>query len=159
MRSRRNPARSAQIDYVASELVPRAALLTRLLLRQVDADHSRTELGLLRTLSDGPRRITELAELEGLAQPTMTILIKQLEQEGLVQRERRSDDGRVVLVDLTENGRVALDGYRERVREAIGEYLAEVSDEQIDQLAAATETLAELVALLQERPIRSTAAR
>jgi DNA-binding MarR family transcriptional regulator len=150
MRSRRTPTRSAQIDYVASELVSRAALLTRLLLRQVDAGLSRTELGLLRTLSDGPQRITELAELEGLAQPTTTILIKQLEQEGLVQRERRSDDGRVVLVDLTEAGRDALDAYRERVREALGEYLAEISDEQVDQLAAATETLAQLVALLQQ---------
>jgi DNA-binding MarR family transcriptional regulator len=153
MRSRRIPTRSAQIDYVASELVPRAALLTRLLLRQVDAELSRTELGLLRTLSDGPRRITELAELEGLAQPTTTILIKQLEQEGLVQRERRSDDGRVVLVDLTESGRAALEAYRERVTEALGEYLAEISDEQVDQLAAATETLAQLVTLLQQQPI------
>jgi DNA-binding MarR family transcriptional regulator len=151
MPPRRIPTRSAQIDYVASELMPRAALLTRLLLRQVDAELSRTELGLLRTLSDGPRRITELAELEGLAQPTMTILIKQLEQEGLVQRERRSDDGRVVLVDLTESGRDALEAYRERVTEAIGEYLAEISDEQVDQLAAATETLAQLVTLLQQQ--------
>jgi DNA-binding MarR family transcriptional regulator len=155
MQSRRIPTRSAQIDYVASELMPRAALLTRLLLRQVDAELSRTELGLLRTLSDGPRRITELAELEGLAQPTMTILIKQLEHEGLVRRERRSDDGRVVLVDLTENGRDALEAYRERVTEAIGEYLAEISDEQVDQLAAATETLAELVTLLQQQPTGS----
>jgi DNA-binding MarR family transcriptional regulator len=154
MRSRRIPTRSAQIDYVASELAPRAALLTRLLLRQVDAELSRTELGLLRTLSDGPRRITELAELEGLAQPTMTILIKQLEQEGLVQRERRSDDGRVVLVDVTESGRVALEDYRERVGEALGAHLAEISDEQVDQLAAATETLAQLVTLLQQQPIR-----
>jgi DNA-binding MarR family transcriptional regulator len=71
-----------------------------------------------------------------------------------VQRERRSDDGRVVLVDLTESGRVALEAYRERVREAIGAYLAEISDEQVDQLAAATETLAELVRLLQQQPIR-----
>jgi len=154
MRSPRIPTRSTQIDYVSSELLPRAALLTRLLFRQIDAELSRTELGLLRTLSDGPRRITELAELEGLAQPTMTILIKQLEQEGLVQRERRSDDGRVVLVDVTESGRVALEDYRERVREALGAYVAEISDEQVDQLAAATETLAQLVTLLQQQPIR-----
>jgi DNA-binding MarR family transcriptional regulator len=142
-----------QIDYVSTELLPRAALLTRLLFRQIDAELSRTELGLLRTLSDGPRRITELAALEGLAQPTMTILIKQLEHEGLVQRARRSDDGRVVLVDLTESGRVALEDYRERVSETLGAYVAEISDEQVDQLAAATETLAQLVALLQQQPI------
>jgi DNA-binding MarR family transcriptional regulator len=124
------------------------------LFRQLGGELSRTELGLLRTLSDGPRRITELAELEALAQPTMTILIKRLEQQGLVKRERRSDDGRVVLVDLTKRGRVALDDYRERIRGAMGAYLAEISDEQVNRLVAATETLAQLVTLLQEPPIR-----
>jgi DNA-binding MarR family transcriptional regulator len=48
---------------------------------QIDGELSRTEVGLLNTLSTGPRRITELAELEGLAQPTMTSLVKQLEQQ------------------------------------------------------------------------------
>ena len=147
-------ARSAQIDYVSSDLLPGAALLTRLLVRQLDGELSRTELGLLRTLSEGPRRITELAELEALAQPTMTVLIKRLEQQGLVKRERRSDDGRVVLVDLTPKGRVALEDYRERIRAAMGAYLAEIPDEQVDRLAAATETLAQLVTLLQDRPAR-----
>jgi DNA-binding MarR family transcriptional regulator len=146
--------RSAQIDYVSSELLPQAALLARLLFRQLEGDLSRTELGLLRTLSDGPRRVTELAELEAFAQPTMTILIKQLEQQGLVRRKRSSDDARVVLVDLTKKGRVALDDYRERARGALGAYLAEISDEQVDRLVAATETLAQLVSLLQEQPVR-----
>ena len=115
-----NRRRSEQIDYVSAELLPRTALLTRLLFRDLGGELSRTELGLLRTLSDGPRRITELAELEGLAQPTMTMLIKQLEQRRHVQRERRSEDGRVVLVDLTESGRAALEGYQEQIRAAIG---------------------------------------
>jgi DNA-binding MarR family transcriptional regulator len=105
-------------------------------------------------VSDGPRRITELAELEGLAQPTTTILIKQLERQGLVTRERRSEDGRVVLVDLTESGRAALESCREQISAAIGGYLAEISDQHVDALAAATETLSELVTLLQQRPVR-----
>jgi DNA-binding MarR family transcriptional regulator len=154
MRSGTSPARSAQIDYVSSELLSRASLLTRLLFKELGGELSRTEVGLLRTLSDGPRRITELAELEALAQPTMTILIKRLEQQGLVKRQRRLDDGRVVLVDLTNKGRVALDDYREQIRAALGAYLAEISDDQVDRLVAATETLAELVTLLQDRPIR-----
>jgi DNA-binding MarR family transcriptional regulator len=154
MRSRTPPARSAQIDYVSSELLSRASLLTRLLFKELGGELSRTEVGLLRTLSDGPRRITELAELEALAQPTMTILIKRLEQQGLVKRQRRSDDGRVVLVDLTKKGRVALDDYRAQIYGALGAHLAEISDDQVDRLVAATETLAELVTLLQDRPIR-----
>jgi DNA-binding MarR family transcriptional regulator len=146
--------RPDQIDYVSSQLLARAALLTRLLFRQLGGELSRTEMGLLSTLSDGPRRITELAELEGLAQPTMTILVKQLEQRGLVRRERQADDGRVVLVNLTDNGSVALEDYRALVRAALGAYLAEMPDERVEALAAATETLAQLVTLLQQRSIQ-----
>jgi len=36
-------------------------LLTRLLVRQLGGELSRTEIGLLKTLGGGPRRITELA--------------------------------------------------------------------------------------------------
>jgi DNA-binding MarR family transcriptional regulator len=146
------PARSEQIDYVSGELLPRAALLIRLLVRQLGGELSRTELGLLKALGGGPRRITELAELEGLAQPTITILIKRLEEQGLVTRTRQSGDGRVVLVDLTESGNVALEEYRGRVRAVLGGHLAEISDEQVEALATATETLAQLVEVLQQRP-------
>ncbi len=76
MKSGTISARSEQIDYVSSELLPRAALLARLLVRQLGGELSRTEIGLLKTLGGGSRRITELAELEGLAQPTITLLRK-----------------------------------------------------------------------------------
>ena len=142
------------MDYVSSELLPRAASLTRLLVRELGGELSRTELGVLKTLDGGPRRITELAELEGLAQPTITILIKQLEARGLVTRTRHADDGRVVLVRLTDSGNVALEDYRRRVRDVLGGYLAEISDEQVEALATATETLAQLVDVLQQRPAR-----
>jgi len=148
------PVRSEQIDYVSSELLPRAALLTRLLVRQLGGELSRTEIGLLKTLGGGSRRITELAELEGLAQPTITILIKQLEEKGLVTRTRQSGDGRVVLVNLTDSGNVALEHYRGRLRAVLGGYLAEIADEQVAALATATATLAQLVDVLQQRPAR-----
>jgi DNA-binding MarR family transcriptional regulator len=146
--------RSDQIDYVARELLARAALLTRQLVAQLSCELSRTEVGLLHTLTGGPRRITELADLERLAQPTMTLLVKRLEQQGLVTRERQTDDGRVVLVNLTEPGRVALEDFRARASAALGAYLAEISDEQVEALAAATEALGQLVAVLQRGPIK-----
>ena len=59
--------RAERIDYVAGHLLPHAALLTRLLVKEVRGDLSRTEGGVLNTLSGASRRITELAELEGLA--------------------------------------------------------------------------------------------
>ncbi len=145
--------RSQQIDLVSRQLLPGAALLTRLLVRQLGAEISRTEVGLLSTLSDGPQRVTTLAELEGLAQPTMTTVVKQLEQRGLVKRAQHANDGRVVLVNLTKAGSAALADYRSRARAMLGAYLSEIPDEQVEALAAATEALTQLIALLQQRPI------
>ena len=144
--------RSDQIDYVSKQLPSAAGLLARLLVRQLGGELSRTEVGLLNTLGGGPRRITELAELEGFAQPTMTSLVTQLEQQGLVRRDRQADDGRVVLVHLTDSGAAALEDYRVRVRELLGGHLAEIPDEQVKALAAGTDALAQLVALLQQPP-------
>jgi DNA-binding MarR family transcriptional regulator len=146
------PARSEHVDRVSSELLLRMGALTRLLVRQLGGELSRTEVGLLNTLSGRARRITELAGLEGLAQPTMTILVKQLERRGLVRRERQADDGRVVLVNLTEAGSAALEGYRAQASAALGAYLSEIPDDQVEALAAATEALGALVTLLQRGP-------
>jgi DNA-binding MarR family transcriptional regulator len=146
--------RSERIAYVSSQLLTRTALLTRLLASQLGGELSRTEVGLLSTLSGGPRRITELAELERLKQPTMTVLVQRLEQQGLVSRERHADDGRVVLVNLTEAGSVALEDYRAQARAALSAYLTEMPDEQVEALAGATEILAELVTLLQRGTVK-----
>jgi DNA-binding MarR family transcriptional regulator len=150
----RQTERSERIAYVSNELLTRASLLTRLLAGQLSGDLSRTEVGLLNTLRGGPRRITELAELERLKQPTMTVLVQRLEQQGLVSRERHAGDGRVVLVTLTQAGSVALEDYRAQARAALSAHLAEMPDEQVEALAAATETLAHLVTLLQRGTIK-----
>jgi DNA-binding MarR family transcriptional regulator len=142
--------RSQQIAQVSSQLLPRAALVTRLLVCRLGCELSRTEIGLLNTLVQGPRRITELAALERLAQPTMTQLVKRLECEGLVARERHADDGRVVLVRLTPAGTAALEQFRTSAGAALSALLAETPDDEVEALATATETLARLVEHLQE---------
>ena len=77
-----------------------------------------------------------------------------LEQRGLVRRGRHADDGRVVLVHLTDIGAVALEDYRARARDLLGTYLAEIPDEQVEALADATEAVTQLVGLLQQQQIR-----
>jgi len=144
-------SRAERIDYVSSQLLPGVALLTRLLVRQLGGTWSRTEVSLLNTLSYGPRRITELAEFERLAQPTMTQLVKRLEQDGLLTRTRHADDGRVVLVELTEAGTAAVEDFRAQASAALGTCLVEMPDEQVEALAAATETITQLVTLMQQR--------
>src|ERR1700733_15732874 len=97
--------REEQLDYVAEQLAPRAAILVRLLVRQVRSrEISRTEMEVLSILTEGPRRITELTELEGIAQPTMTLLVRRLQKKDWVKRDGLPEDGRVVLVGLPEAG-------------------------------------------------------
>jgi DNA-binding MarR family transcriptional regulator len=144
--------RAEAIDLVATNLLTRASRLTRLLLRFGARELSRTEVGLLATLLDGPRRITELAATEALAQPTVTQLVDKLERRGLVVRARAADDGRVVLVSVSLQGRAQLESSRAHSRALMRETVAELSDEELAELVAATETLARLIDALQQRP-------
>ncbi len=61
----------------------------------------------------GPQRITELASIEGVSQPSMSGVVSGLERGGLVTRRRDANDRRVVLVEITPAGRSYLQGRRE----------------------------------------------
>jgi DNA-binding MarR family transcriptional regulator len=143
--------RSEHLDLVAGALLPRAALLVRLLVRQVrNPEISRTEGEVLTVLGDGPRRVTDLAELEGLAQPTMTLLIKRLSERGWVTRDGLASDGRVVMVSITNAGRAALSDFRAQFLAAMRSDLERLSGEQLEALASATEALGSFLDVLQE---------
>jgi DNA-binding MarR family transcriptional regulator len=137
--------RADAIDLVASNLLGRAARLTRLLMRSGAHEISRTEVGVLATLSDGPRRITQLAMTEALAQPTVTQLIDKLEGRELVSRSRSEEDGRVVLVEITTAGAAALEGVRTLIRANMREALVDLPDAELTELAHAADTMGSLI--------------
>jgi DNA-binding MarR family transcriptional regulator len=151
--------RDEELEYISTHLLSAVSLLSRLLAREAGGAVSRTEAGVLRALLGGPRRITDLAELEGLAQPTTTQLVKRLEEQGLVRRERQRDDQRVVLVWLTDGGRRALEDLRARVHAALRAYLDWMPDARLEALAAATEALDELSSALQGGVLERQAGR
>jgi DNA-binding MarR family transcriptional regulator len=144
--------RVERIDYVAEHLLLRAALLVRLLVKQVHSrEISRTEMEVLGILTEGPRRITELTELEGIAQPTMTLLVRRLQEKGWVQREGLPDDGRVAMISITDAGSAAQQKLRAQFLTAMRGDLQELTDQQLKELLAATETLSSFVDDLQQR--------
>jgi|HubBroStandDraft_6_1064221.scaffolds.fasta_scaffold69569_4 DNA-binding MarR family transcriptional regulator len=146
--------RVERVDYIAEHLLSRAAVLVRLLVKQVrSSEISRTEMEVLSILTEGPRRITELSELEGIAQPTMTLLVKRLEEKGWARRDGLPEDGRVVMISLTRAGRAAQQGFRAQFLAALRADLQELSDEQLEELSAATETLNSFVEELQRRAV------
>jgi DNA-binding MarR family transcriptional regulator len=142
------PDRAVAIDLVAGTLLGRAARLTRLLMRSGAHKLSRTEVGVLSTLSQGPRRITELAQTEALAQPTVTQLVDKLENRGLVSRARSGEDARVVIVEVTPAGTEVFEEVRAEIRANMREALTDLPDDELTELAHASETLGELIETL-----------
>src|SRR3954466_14246566 len=74
------PGASAALGAVLYGLATRAA-------RRVPREMSLTSAATLATLDrTGPRRITDLAAVEGVTQPAMTTLVRVMEEPGLVER-------------------------------------------------------------------------
>ena len=81
--------------------------------------------------------------------PEPGLLVKRFEERGWVQRRRQADDGRVVLVSITEAGSAALEDLRGRYRVVLRAVLAGMSDEQVAALENATEAFHALARALQ----------
>jgi DNA-binding MarR family transcriptional regulator len=98
----------------------------------------------------GPQRLTLLAAREGVTQPAMTQLISRLEDSGLVRREPCPDDGRVVLVAITEQGRATLAHRRSARAERLAGIIAQLSPDHRAALAAALPALDALASAPRE---------
>jgi DNA-binding MarR family transcriptional regulator len=105
----------------------------------------------------GPQRLTALAAREGVTQPAMTQLISRLEDAGQVRRESDPDDGRVVLVTITDEGRATLARRRESRAARLAVVLAQLSPEHLAALDAARPALDALASVPRaDDPARST---
>ena len=142
--------RSSQLDDIAEALPQRSSALSRLFLTRSTVCVSRTEVGVLRTLSDGPRRITELAAEERVTQPAITLLVNRLEERGWVKRIPDLSDGRAVLVTLTAKGEETFAKLRAEYRALLHEQMAMLDDNEVETLAAAVEILDKLIARLSQ---------
>ena len=89
----------------------------------------------------GPQRLTALAAREGVTQPAMTQLISRLEDAGQARRESDPDDGRVVLVTITDEGRATLARRRESRAARLAVILAQLSPDHLAALDAARPAL------------------
>ncbi|HEY2637286.1 MAG TPA: MarR family transcriptional regulator, partial [Solirubrobacteraceae bacterium] len=139
------------VDHIAAVLPQQAGRLSRLVLRHARTGLTRSETSALSVLSGGPRRITELAEREGLAQPTMTGLVARLEARDLVTRTRDPHDGRAVQLTLTAEGERVLTELRARYVALLRDCLEAMEPEQVDALVAGGEALEALITQLQRK--------
>lgn len=66
------------------------------------------QLAVLMKLRTDPHTPTWLAEAERVSTPSMSRTVNCLVEDGLVQRDPHPEDGRQVLVSLTDQGRAAV---------------------------------------------------
>lgn len=141
-------ARAASRQQLAETLYGLLVTLARGLPR----DLSPTSVATLSTLERrGPRRITELAAVQGVAQPSMTTLVAGLERAGYVERRGDPDDRRVALVAVTPAGSAYLRARRRAGAEAVAELLDLLPDEEMATLADAVGALELLRELHQQQ--------
>jgi len=109
---------------------------------------SLTSAATLATLDrTGPRRITDLAVIEGVTQPAMTVLVRVMVESGLVERRGDPSDKRVTLVCLTEAGASYV-----RARHRVGVHafvrlIDKLTDDEVEALVAALPALQHLAEL------------
>ena len=141
--SRRDTAHGAP-NAIGSALY---GLATRA-VRRLPRDMSLTSAATLATLDKtGPRRITDLAVSEGVTQPAMTVLVRVMEESGLVERRGDASDKRVTLVCLTEAGASYVRARRRAGVHAFVRLIDELTDDEIEALVAALPALQHLAEL------------
>lgn len=117
-------------------------------VRRIPRDLSLTSASTLDTLErSGPRRITDLAAIEGVSQPAMTVLVRVLERSGLVERRGDPTDKRVALVAVTKAGADYVQSRRLAGADAFVRLIDKLPADEIAALAAATPALEHLRAL------------
>ncbi|MGW1533036.1 MarR family winged helix-turn-helix transcriptional regulator [Streptomyces aureus] len=135
------PGATAAIGAALYGLATRAA-------RRLPRDMSLTSAATLATLDrTGPRRITDLAAVEGVTQPAMTALVRVMEESGLVERRGDPSDRRVTLACLTEAGASYVRTRHQAGVHAYERLIGELSGDEIEALMAALPALKHLAEL------------
>jgi DNA-binding MarR family transcriptional regulator len=117
-------------------------------IRRLPREMSLTALSTLATLDrSGPRRITDLAAVEGVTQPSMTSLVSALERSEFVERLTDPTDKRVVLVAVTASGSRYVRARRRAGAETFALLIDKLPPEELEALLAASTALKHLLDL------------
>ncbi len=89
----------------------------------------------------GPSRIGVLARRQGVALPTMTVLVDRLVRRGILVREEDAGDRRVVLCRLSDRGREVIDQLWSSAKARTREILSVLSLDELKSVCATLEVL------------------
>jgi DNA-binding MarR family transcriptional regulator len=139
-------ATRSTISELAAILRPSLLRLTRLIRNQrVDMSVTLTQISAMATLAKrGPMSAGELAACEKVQPPSMTKVLANLEERGLVRRDAHPGDKRQAIISVTDDG-IALLQSETRSRDAwLSKRLAELTSDERALLRAAVPILDKL---------------
>jgi DNA-binding MarR family transcriptional regulator len=131
---------------LAADLRVSVMRLARRLRQQLSEDDISTgQFSVLAVLATkGPRTPRELAEVERVQPPSMTRILNYLVDAGLVSRTDHPDDGRQVLMSVTEHGLDVVHETRRRRTAWLAQRLTELTPDERATLAAASTIVSRL---------------
>jgi DNA-binding MarR family transcriptional regulator len=120
--------------------------LARRLRQQAEAEITASQLSALASIGRlGPITLGNLASVERLRPPTVTRIVANLEESGLVARHADASDRRVSRVEVTRSGRELLEVTRTRKDAYLATRLATLGKADLDVLREATAVLERLL--------------
>jgi DNA-binding MarR family transcriptional regulator len=136
-------ADSARVERVADRLHSASIhLLRRVRRRDDESGVTAPHLSALSVLVfGGARTLGELAAAEQVTPPSMTRIVRNLEADGLVEREVDAADRRVFRVRATDAGRRVLEDGRRRRIASLAERLQSLTPDELATLEAAADLI------------------
>lgn len=105
---------------------------------------------LLNTVRNGPIRLADVAEQEGLNPTLLSRTVAHLAQDGLVTRTPDADDRRSAWLDATPSGRELAEQIRAQRTRAVESALSQLGVEERSLIESALPAIEQLAQLLHE---------
>ncbi len=142
------PFQSSDVSALADQLRPVLLRLSRRLRREADqAGLSSLDATLLKMVANQEGvGVSELADKERIARPTMSQHVKRLEALGFLRRQTPPEqDRRRVGLAITPDGAAALDAVRRRRNDWLADRLSSLTDAERALITQALEPLGRIV--------------
>ncbi|MCU1481476.1 MAG: MarR family transcriptional regulator [Subtercola sp.] len=137
---------NSELSALLGDLVTVTHRLTRLAAQATGETTSPASWRTLSVLtSAGPMRLGELAAASRVSQPTMTKIVRNLNELEWIKRIADSSDARAWLIAIAPKGERALDDWRFRLGVALEPLFADLSSRQLDVLAEATDLIGDRI--------------
>ena len=157
MRSSTPPRTTSDTPLAVDEVAAGLRLSTTRLARRLRAE---ADMGLTPSLLSalavvhvhGPLTLGALAQLEGIAPPTVTKIVGKLQERGLVERTTDADDRRVSHVSTTDDGEALLARSRARKTAWLAARLGVLDPDELATLHRASTIVESLLAADRPAP-------